>query len=164
MMRGGASKRMADLVIGDEILTVSNHDTLEYSPVVYLPHGPNHVPATFIEVRTESQAMLRVTADHLVVSSPECDLVRPFTTRQLGKQLVTAGSLNVSHCLVTAVNGELRLEKIEETKLVHREGIYTAVTKNPYLVCSNHSPVGMWYTATPYLLPFVLLVVLNRRW
>lgn len=75
-----------------------------------------------------------MTADHLVVSSPNCHMSEPFDHHQLGKHLVPAGSLNASHCLLVAHEDELHLEKIVDIQLVHREGIYTAVTKNPYLV------------------------------
>lgn len=53
MVRGGLSKRMADLAVGDEVLTLSQGNALEFSPVVYLPHVRNHVPSLFAEVREQ---------------------------------------------------------------------------------------------------------------
>ena len=113
-LASGATKAMADLEVGDSILTGDTAGKLSYSDVAFLPHGANSETADFVKVTTESGKAVKATPTHLLVS---CD-----------------GSLaqaKAAVCLRT-VNGNEAVASIETFKA---NGIYSAVTlDNEYLV------------------------------
>ena len=100
---------MADLEVGDSILSADAAGKLSYSEVAVLPHGANSKTASFVKVTTESGKAVKATPTHLLVS---CD-----------GSLVEAKSAS---CLRT-VNGDEAVTSIETFKA---NGIYTAVTQN----------------------------------
>ena len=108
-LESGATKTMADLEVGDSILSADAAGKLSYSEVAVLPHGANSKTASFVKVTTESGKAVKATPTHLLVS---CD-----------GSLVEAKSAS---CLRT-VNGAEAVTSIESFKA---NGIYTAVTQN----------------------------------
>lgn len=53
----------------------------------------------------------------------------------MSKRLTLAGQVNASDCLfVSDGSGGLGLKKVTSTRSLTDAGIYTAITKNPYLV------------------------------
>ena len=90
---------------------------ISYSPVIFTPHPFNNITRQFDEVKTMNGKVLRMTRNHLI---PLCD-----------GSLVTARSLKNGDCVMTK-DGE---DKVSTTTLnVEAAGIYTAVTKNEFLV------------------------------
>ena len=113
-LASGATKTMADLEVGDSILSADAAGKLSYSDVAFLPHGANSEAADFVKVTTESGNAVKATPTHLLVS---CD-----------GSLVQA---KAAACLRT-VNGDEAVTSIESFKA---NGIYSAVTlDNEYLV------------------------------
>ena len=113
-LASGATKTMADLEVGDSILSADAAGKLSYSDVAFLPHGANGKAADFVKVTTESGKAVKATPTHLLVS---CD-----------GSLVHAKS---AACLRT-VNGDEAVTSIESFKA---NGIYSAVTlDNEFLV------------------------------
>ena len=105
---------MADLEVGDSILTGDAAGKLSYSDVAFLPHGANSEAADFVKVTTESGKAVEATPSHLLMA---CD-----------GSLVEAKSAS---CLRT-VNGAEAVASIESFKA---NGIYSAVTlDNEFLV------------------------------
>lgn len=153
---GGGQKRLADVALGDEVLTLSSESRLEFRPVLSLPHARgNTVPAAFIELQTAGGRRVRMTSDHLVAAM-DCQAAAaagPLTAGHVGKHLVMAGSLgqqqgggkmtngsSSSMCVVSAgPGGELSADEVVGTRLVPGQGIYTAVTSNPFLVSAGRS-------------------------
>jgi hypothetical protein len=79
-LRSGQVKSFDTLAVGDDILTLSEQGLLEYSEVVYLPHGHNKQQATFIELTLEGgRHSLRMTPDHLVGAVQAEDCARMLT-------------------------------------------------------------------------------------
>ena len=113
-LASGATKTMADLQVGDSILSADAAGKLSYSDVAFLPHGANSEAATFVKVTTESGKAVKATPTHLLVS---CD-----------GSLVQA---KAAACLRT-VHGDEAVASIETFKA---NGIYSAVTlDNEFLV------------------------------
>jgi hypothetical protein len=108
-LASGATKTMADLEVGDSILSADAAGKLSYSEVAVLPHGANSKTASFVKVTTESGKAVEATPSHLLMA---CD-----------GSLVEAKSAS---CLRT-VNGAEAVASIESFKA---NGIYTAVTQN----------------------------------
>ena len=124
-LASGATKTMADLEVGDSILSADAAGKLSYSDVAFLPHGANSEAADFVKVTTESGNAVKATPTHLLVS---CD-----------GSLVQA---KAAACLRT-VNGDEAVTSIESFKA---NGIYSAVTlDNEFLVVDGvvASPFGM---------------------
>lgn len=135
-LESGLSVRLVDLNTGDRILTASKAGGLHYSDVVFLPHETNNKPATFVEMTTSAGHKLRATKSHLIVI---CSGVTAY-----------ARSLTIGQCVRTATGDDF----IETLATVRSTGIYTAVTKNDYLVVGgivsspfawNHNVVSAYY-------------------
>jgi hypothetical protein len=65
-LESGGTRTMAELQIGDRILSVDREGNFGFSPVVFLPHTPNQTPTTFLEVTTVSGKTVRMTKGHLL--------------------------------------------------------------------------------------------------
>jgi hypothetical protein len=87
------------------------------SPVIFLPHEPNDLQRKFDEIVTTTGKTVRMTRNHLL---PTCD-----------GSLVTARSIKPGDCVMT-LQGEENVAK--STANVNAGGVYTAVTKNEFLV------------------------------
>ena len=113
-LESGATKIMAELKVGDKILSSDAAGKLSYSEVAFLPHGPNTKRADFVAVTTESGKVVKATPTHLLKG---CD-----------GSLVQAKSAS---CLRT-VDGD---EAVASIKTFESRGVYSAVTlDNEYLV------------------------------
>jgi hypothetical protein len=124
------------------------------SPVLFLPHPENDIVRKFDEIETLKGLTVRMTRNHLL---PLCD-----------GSLVTARSLREGDCVMTK-DGEDNVAKA--TQNVEAGGIYTAVTKNEFLVVDgvvaspfalahgiahslfNRQDVARWCSDNAYLLP-----------
>ena len=116
LLESGASKRLSEVNIGDRIKTSDDKGVYSFSPVVTLPHKKNTEPATFLTLTTETKKAVDMTSDHFI---PNCDY-----------EVVTAGKLVVGDCVVT-MDGKETLVEITTTE---KSGVYTAVTKNKFIV------------------------------
>lgn len=122
----GRNATFDQLKIGDKILSSTRNGTLSFSPVVFLPHGPNNRATDFVEIRTSAGNALRMTPMHLV---PLCD-----------GGLASAIDLTPGTCLFS-VAGQVT---VKSSKKVNISGVYTAVTMNEFLVVGGVlvSPFG----------------------
>ena len=127
---------------------------ISYSPVIFTPHPFNNITRQFDEVKTMNGKVLSMTRNHLI---PLCD-----------GSLVTARSLKNGDCVMTK-DGEDKVSTT--TPNVEAAGIYTAVTKNEFLVVDgvvaspfalahgiahslfNRQDVARWCSDNAYLLP-----------
>jgi hypothetical protein len=116
-LEDSTTKKFRDLQVGDMIMGADRYGNVSFSPVIFLPHKPNDIQRKFDEITTGGGSSVRMTRNHLI---PLCD-----------SSLVTARSLKTGDCLMTA-NGEDTVAKV--TMNVEAGGIYTAVTKNEFLV------------------------------
>ena len=62
-------KKMEDLLIGDEILTVNAQQQLLYDPVIAFLDQGHLSPSEFIEIETENNHKLQLTPSHLIFTS-----------------------------------------------------------------------------------------------
>jgi hypothetical protein len=116
-LEDSTTKKFRDLQVGDMIMGADRYGNVSFSPVIFLPHKPNDIQRKFDEITTGGGSSVRMTRNHLI---PLCD-----------SSIVTARSLKTGDCLMTA-NGEDTVAKV--TMNVEAGGIYTAVTKNEFLV------------------------------
>ena len=132
-MENGATKAMADVAVGDRILTV-NAKTGEqvYSDVAYLPHGKNTAKAVFTVLATETGRDVKMTANHMLPAGA-CDVA----TGSL--PVVAASAVSVGACVET-VSGR---ERVVSVSTVAGEGIYTAIAMEELVVVNG-------IVATPY--------------
>jgi len=118
-LASGESKRLADVQVGDEVLTADATDAFSFAAVVALPHARNNKVASFVNVATASGKSVKATKLHLL--------------RQCDGSLAYAGSLAVGDCLRT-VDGNEAVTAVSMTKA---EGVFTAVTTNEFLVVNG---------------------------
>jgi hypothetical protein len=116
-LEDGTTKPFREVEAGDVILGADRSGKMSYSPVIFTPHPTNNVTKKFDEIVTIEGKTLRMTRNHLL---PTCD-----------GALVTARSLKVGDCVMTK-DGEEIITKTTEN--IEANGIYTAVTKNEFLV------------------------------
>lgn len=128
----GFSKALSDVSIGDRILTANAQGKLSFSEVVFLPHGLNDQEATFVDISTASGRRVKATSMHLMQT---CE-----------GSLVYAETLKAGGCLRTVDGREL----IKSASHTVAKGVYTAVTKNEFLVVEGFvaSPFAMAHSIT----------------
>jgi len=131
-LEGGASLPLADVRVGDRVLTANAAGEHSFADVVFLPHGKNTELAEFVKVTTASGKTVKATKMHLL--------------KTCSSGLAYAGSLKQGDCLRT-VDGD---DAIEAVNVVVEMGLYTAVTTNEYLVVGGvvASPFAVHHTAT----------------
>jgi len=118
-----------DLSVGDRIRSANRDGVVSYSSVVFLPHGENDIPTTFLEVITESSKKIKMTRGHLIQLC-NGDLV---SAHELSKDKGTKKKKNNMNC-IRSVDGD---ESIKSIRQVHSQGVYTAVTENEFLVVND---------------------------
>jgi len=130
-LENGATKAIADVVVGDRILTVNAKGEQVYSDVAYLPHGKNTEKAVFTVLATEAGRDVKMTANHMLPAGA-CSTA--------GSLPVVAASAVVAGDCVQTVSGR---ERVVSVSTVAGEGIYTAIAMEELLVVNG-------VVATPY--------------
>lgn len=142
----GGAIRLSEVRIGDRILSASKDGVSSFSDVVFLPHGANQKQTTFVEVITSKDKQFRATRSHLIMT---CN-----------GALAAVNDLSPGACLRT-VDGN---ETLIASKLVQKHGIYTAVTKNEFLVIGgvvvspfaiNHDLVHAYYNIHRFVYDYI---------
>lgn len=118
-VENGDMKHFKDVKVGDSILSANRDGEISYSKVLFLPHGENDTPTTFVEIKTESGRMIKMTRRHLL---PLCS-----------GELVVAQNLKHGSCLKT-VGGDELVTTTTETVI---NGVYTAIAENEFLVVNG---------------------------
>ena len=123
---------MADVQLGDRVLTINAKGHPVFSDVVYVPHGRNTVHATFVTIATETGHDLTMTLDHyLPAGACAVDTALP---------LVVAARVVVGDCVQTSAGHR---EQVVSVELREGEGIYTVIAMEELLVVNG-------IVATPY--------------
>mmetsp|Transcript_16474 Transcript_16474/g.19484 ORF Transcript_16474/g.19484 Transcript_16474/m.19484 type:complete len:417 (-) Transcript_16474:65-1315(-) len=117
-----------NIKIGDSILSANREGEFSYSKVVFLPHGINNVTTTFVEIKTNTDRLIKMTRRHLL---PLCN-----------GELIVAQDVKTGSCLRTVDGDEL----VTTTNEVVVNGVYTAVTNNEFLVVNG-------FIASPFASP-----------
>ena len=136
--------RIADVRIGDMVLSTNTALKLVFAEVLHVPHGPNAIAASFLHVLLDSGAELRLTTDHLLLSA-SCDA--PLDAFRL----VRATRVRSGDCLVT-VSGKDRVDRIQPYNGI---GVYTVVTSADYIIVDD-------VIASPFALDHVVPTTLYR--
>ena len=126
----GYTKAMADVQVGDRVLTVNAKGKQVFSDVVYLPHSRNGQRTTFAQVTTESGRDLKMTWNHMLPAGACALSTLP---------LVAAAQVVVGDCVQT-VSGR---EKVMSVDKVEGKGIYTVIAMEELIVVNG-------IVATPY--------------
>ena len=129
-IENGHTKSISDVQVGDRVLTVNAKGEQVYSDVVYLPHGRNTHPATFVQVATESGRDLKMTLNHNLPAGACALSILP---------IVAASLVVVGDCVQT-VNGR---EQVVSIGKVEGKGIYTVIAMEELIVVNG-------IVATPY--------------
>ena len=150
-LESGDVKAMADVRVGDRVLSVNAQGEAVFSDVVYVPHGLNNHHATFAQIGTESGRDLKMTMNHIL---PAGSCAAPVLS------YVAAASIAVGDCVQT-VSGR---EQVVSVGKVEGQGIYTIVAMEELIVVNGivATPFGgvnptlaniyynlhrLWYTA-----------------
>jgi hypothetical protein len=132
-LENGATKAIAEVAVGDRILTVNGKTGAQvYSDVAYLPHGKNTEKAVFTVLTTEAGRDVKMTANH-VLPAGACDVA------MASLPYVAASAVVVGDCVET-VSGR---ERVVSVSTVAGAGIYTAIAMEELLVVNG-------IVATPY--------------
>ena len=122
---------MAEVQIGDDILTINGQGEQVFSPVVYKPYGRNERRTVFTTITTESGRDLTMTANHMLPAGVCTMSNLPF---------VAAADVNVGDCVQTVSGREL----IVSAGKVEGKGIYTVIAMEELIVVNGiiASPFG----------------------
>ena len=129
-LENGATKTMADVQVGDRILTVNTKGEQVYSDVAYLPHGKNEASSTFVTVSTVSGRDVKMTANHILPAGACAAQTLP---------MVSADQVVVGDCVET-VSGR---EQVVSVGKIEGKGIYTVIAMEELIVVNG-------VIATPY--------------
>ena len=139
-LESGDVKFIADVVVGDRVLAADSDGQTIFSDVVFVPHGSNKQSAIFTQISTEDGRDVKMTHNHIL----------PAGVCGNNLSLVYASKVTVGDCIQTA-SGQERVSKID---FVRREGLYTIVTKEEYIVVNgivassfavNHMMANLYY-------------------
>jgi hypothetical protein len=131
-LENGATKAIADVVVGDRILTVNTKTGAQvYSDVAYVPHGKNAEKAVFTVLATEAGRDVKMTANHMLPAGA-CDAAGSLP-------VVAASTISAGDCVQT-VSGR---ERVVSVGTVAGEGIYTVIAMEELIVVNG-------VVATPY--------------
>jgi hypothetical protein len=121
---------MSNVIVGDRVLSADALGNTLFSPVVYIPHGPNKESALFTHITTESGRDVKMTNNHILPAGI-CGSLLP---------LVYASQVAVDACINT-IAGQ---DKVVSIETVRSEGLYTLVTTEEYIVVNGiiASPFG----------------------
>jgi len=119
----GGTSLIADLKIGDKILSRGATGALCYSEVVALPHSRNEIVSQFVEIETISGKILRATAHHMLPSG--------VCNSQL--QIRRSIEVQVGDCVET-INGT---ENVVSIRTVVETGLYTVITVEDFIVVND---------------------------
>jgi hypothetical protein len=118
-MHDGSTKRIADVEVGDRIMTLSSDGVSGFSDVAFVVHESNTEAAQFVTIRTAAGQSLKVTPEHIVPAgtcAPQASLA--------SMPLVRASAVRVGDCVYTP-SGQ---QKVVFTSVTQGEGIYSVVT------------------------------------
>jgi hypothetical protein len=110
-MENGMTKSIAEVQIGDRILSADAAGKTSFSDVVYVPHGANTIEATFVMFTTETGRNVKMTTNHFLPAG-QCGAT--MTVRR-------ADAVSADDCIMT-VDGA---EKVMDTVTMQGKGIYT---------------------------------------
>ena len=122
-MENGSSKSIAEVQIGDRILSADAQGKTSFSDVVYVPHSANTIEATFVLLTTETGRSVKMTTNHIVPAG-QCE--GAMSVRR-------ADAVSVGDCVMT-VDG---VEKVMDMVTMQGKGIYTVVTNKEYIVVNG---------------------------
>ena len=122
-LENGASKAIADVQIGDRILSADVQGKTSFSDVVYVPHSANTIEATFVLLTTETGRSVKMTTNHILPAG-QCE--GAMSVRR-------ADAVSVGDCVMT-VDG---MEKVMDMVTMQGKGVYTVVTNKEYIVVNG---------------------------
>ena len=129
-LENGATKAIADVEVGDRVLTVNANGEQVFSAVAYLPHGKNEASSTFLTVATASGRDVKMTANHILPAGACAAQTLP---------MVSADQVVVGDCVET-VSGR---EQVVSVGKIEGKGIYTIIAMEELIVVNG-------IVATPY--------------
>ena len=142
LLESGEVRSIADVSVGDRVLTADAAGRTSYSDVVFVPHRANNDDALFTHITTTSGRDIKMTPSHIILAGP-CHLSGSLP-------LTYASSVSVGGCVMT-VSGR---DMVSTVKTVQGKGLYTIVTKEEYVVVNgiiaspfavNHMLANLYY-------------------
>ena len=131
-LASGEHKSLAEVQIGDHILTINAQGEQVFSPVVYKPYGRNEHYATFTTITTESGRDLTMTSNHMLPAGA-CTTTAVKSDLLSALPLVAAVDVIVGNCVQT-VSGR---EQVVSIGKVQGKGIYTVITMEELIVVNG---------------------------
>ena len=125
-LESGVPKPIAEIVVGDRILSANAQGALSFSDVIAVPHAKNNYRVMFHEISLANGADIRMTGDHLLPVAALCGTEAVFT--------VTAAKDVVINACVMTVDGQ---SAVVSNYKVAGNGIYTIVTNEEYVVVNG---------------------------
>jgi hypothetical protein len=122
-LENGTLKSIADVKIGDRILSADVEGKTSFSDVVYVPHSANTIEATFVVLTTVTGRNVKMTTNHFLPAG-QCGAT--MTVRR-------ADAVSAGDCIMT-VDGA---EKVMDMVTMQGKGIYTVVTNKEYIVVNG---------------------------
>mmetsp|Transcript_40137 Transcript_40137/g.51718 ORF Transcript_40137/g.51718 Transcript_40137/m.51718 type:complete len:343 (-) Transcript_40137:168-1196(-) len=130
-LESGEHVTFSKLRIGDRILTSTRNGEISYSSVIFLPHGENDTPTTFLEIITlKYNLKIKMTKGHLILTC-NGDLI---PSHELTKKASNSIQNNNNNNCIQTIHGK---DYVKSIRPVHSKGVYTAVTEKEYLIVND---------------------------
>lgn len=139
IMESGEVKSISDIIAGENVLAADVTGKTMFSPVVYVPYGPNQDTALFAHIITKNRD-IKITMNHVL----------PAGTCGSSLPLVYASQVAVGDCIMT-IAGQ---EKVSSVLSVKGTGLFTVITNEEYIVVNgiiaspfsaNHMMANLYY-------------------
>lgn len=131
-LAGGRTLSMADLKVGDSVLTTGPDGLPVFSPVVMFLHREQSGVAKFLTLKTEGNRRITLSPSHLIHVSLE-----PSGTASV----MFARDVKPGHYLRTLEgrNASLAADKVVQVLSDYREGVYAPLTKHGTIIVNGVS-------------------------
>lgn len=127
-------KRMADLKIGDQVLSTSADGVLTYSPVLLFLHRDAEQKRLYVVITTEKKEQIVLTSSHLIFitdeKTPKIDVSSSYVT--------FAKNVEVGHFVFVKNNSsKIELQKVINVTAIVETEHYAPLTEEGSIVVNN---------------------------
>jgi hypothetical protein len=152
-MADGSSSAIADLKIGDEILSADRSGNLKFSPVIAIPHPKSASSSQFVHISTKSGKDIKMTSEHLVACEATCQ-------KAASPSLLQASAVQPGMCLYSVDHGTYQMDEVVAVSLDKGHGAFTVVPEGEMIVVNgflaspfafNHAANTAYYNVWRFL-------------
>lgn len=136
-LKSGATKSMAELELGDEVLAVTKDGALTYSPIFMFTSRRPGETTTFVHIATSAGANITVTPSHYLFARKACDFGRSagaYVSNVHDWPYLLPRDIQVGDAVPVRSGDKVLVAKVTSVSLVADTGVYMPHTATGAIV------------------------------